>query len=80
MRGMAALPPAFVNGGDAAAAGGAPPRVVMLSSAGVTRPGWDEAKKEKLVGAADIPIIRLNPGGILGKARARVLRLPLSRA
>ena len=80
MRGMAALPPAFVNGGDAAAAGDAPPRVVMLSSAGVTRPGWDEAKKEKLVGAADIPIIRLNPGGILGKARARVLRLPLSRA
>ena len=39
----------------------------MLSSAGVTRPAWDDAKKERLVGAADIPIIRLNPGGILDK-------------
>ena len=39
----------------------------MLSSAGVTRPSWDDAKKAALVGAADIPIIRLNPGGILGK-------------
>merc|ERR1719231_444272 len=41
--------------------------VVMLSSAGVTRPEWDDAKKQRLVGASDIPIIRLNPGGILGK-------------
>eukprot|EP00316_Scyphosphaera_apsteinii_P024325 CAMPEP_0119301032 /NCGR_PEP_ID=MMETSP1333-20130426/2894_1 /TAXON_ID=418940 /ORGANISM="Scyphosphaera apsteinii, Strain RCC1455" /LENGTH=321 /DNA_ID=CAMNT_0007303005 /DNA_START=60 /DNA_END=1025 /DNA_ORIENTATION=+ len=43
------------------------PRVVMLSSAGVSRPSWSDTKKERLVGAADIPIIRLNPGGILGK-------------
>ncbi|KAJ1451139.1 hypothetical protein M885DRAFT_530620 [Pelagophyceae sp. CCMP2097] len=38
----------------------------MLSSAGVTRPAWADEKKERLAGAADIPIIRLNPGGILG--------------
>ena len=43
------------------------PVIIMLSSAGVTRPAWDDAKKERLIGAADIPIIRLNPGGILGK-------------
>ena len=43
------------------------PRVVMLSSAGVTRPDWEDAKKERLIGASDIPIIRLNPGGILGR-------------
>lgn len=41
-----------------------PPKVVMLSSAGVTRPAWSDEKKEKLIGAADIPIIRLNPGGV----------------
>lgn len=41
------------------------PQVVMLSSAGVTRPSWDEAKKEKYRGCADIPIVRLNPFGIL---------------
>jgi len=43
-----------------------PPRVVMLSSAGVTRPAWDTKKKERYPGAADIPIVRLNPFGILG--------------
>merc|ERR1711865_1304271 len=41
------------------------PKVVMLSSAGITRPSWDENKKEKLKGCADIPIVRLNPFGIL---------------
>eukprot|EP00534_Pseudo-nitzschia_fraudulenta_P009509 CAMPEP_0201170468 /NCGR_PEP_ID=MMETSP0851-20130426/84112_1 /ASSEMBLY_ACC=CAM_ASM_000631 /TAXON_ID=183588 /ORGANISM="Pseudo-nitzschia fraudulenta, Strain WWA7" /LENGTH=389 /DNA_ID=CAMNT_0047452511 /DNA_START=44 /DNA_END=1213 /DNA_ORIENTATION=+ len=41
-------------------------RVVMCSSAGTTRPSWDEEKKEKLKGCADIPIVRLNPFGILG--------------
>ena len=45
----------------------APPKLVMCSSAGVTRPDWPEAKKELLIGASDIPIIRLNPGGILGQ-------------
>jgi len=43
------------------------PSFIMLSSAGVTRPSWDEAKTKKYVGCADIPIVRMNPGGILGK-------------
>ena len=43
------------------------PRIALCSSAGVTRPAWPEEKKEKLIGASDIPIIRLNPGGILGQ-------------
>lgn len=41
------------------------PKVVMLSSAGVTRPSWDDEKKALFPGAADIPIVRLNPFGIL---------------
>lgn len=41
------------------------PKVVMLSSAGVTRPSWDDNKKKLFEGAADIPIVRLNPFGIL---------------
>jgi hypothetical protein len=41
------------------------PKVVMLSSAGVTRPSWDEAKKQQFPGSAEIPIVRLNPFGIL---------------
>jgi len=41
------------------------PKIVMLSSAGVTRPSWSEEKKTKFVGAADIPIVRLNPFNIL---------------
>jgi len=43
------------------------PKVVMLSSAGVTRPSWSDEKKAKLAGCADIPIVRLNPFGILNK-------------
>jgi len=42
------------------------PQVVMCSSAAVTRPTWSEKKKERFVGAADIPIVRLNPFNILG--------------
>jgi len=42
------------------------PKMILLSSAGVTRPSWDEVKKEKFRGAAEIPIVRLNPFGILG--------------
>ena len=45
------------------------PRVVMCSSAAVTRPAWSEAKKQRYIGAADIPIVRLNPFGILGIKR-----------
>jgi len=41
------------------------PKVVMLSSAGVTRTIWDENKKALMPGAADIPIVRLNPFGAL---------------
>ena len=54
---------AFDNGN----ASGIAPKVVLCSSAGVSRPQWSEEKKKKLVGAADIPIIRLNPGAILDK-------------
>jgi hypothetical protein len=42
------------------------PQVIMCSSAGVTRPSWSEEKKLRYPGAADIPIVRLNPFGILG--------------
>jgi uncharacterized protein YbjT (DUF2867 family) len=45
------------------------PQVVMCSSAGVTRPTWDEHKKQKYPGAADIPIVRLNPFSILDRKR-----------
>lgn len=45
------------------------PKVVMLSSAGVTRPDWSEEKKLELEGCAGIPIVRLNPFGILGVKR-----------
>jgi hypothetical protein len=41
----------------------------MCSSAGVTRPAWPDHKKEKYPGAADIPIVRLNPLGILDVKR-----------
>lgn len=47
-------------------AGNVLPKVVMLSSAGVTRPDWSDEKKLALEGAAGIPIVRLNPFGILG--------------
>ena len=41
------------------------PKVIMCSSAGVTRPSWSDEKKALLPGAADIPIVRLNPFGAL---------------
>lgn len=50
---------------DGATSGLGGPRVVMCSSAAVTRPSWSDAKKQRYVGAADIPIVRLNPFGIL---------------
>lgn len=50
----------------ATADGRALPKVVMLSSAGVTRPDWTDEKKSALEGSAGIPIVRLNPFGILG--------------
>lgn len=45
------------------------PKVVMCSSSGVTRTVWSEEKKQKYSGAADIPIVRLNPFGILDRKR-----------
>ena len=45
------------------------PKVVMCSSAGATRTAWSEEKKEKFKGAADIPIVRLNPFNILDRKR-----------
>ena len=41
-------------------------KFVLCSSAGVTRPTWSESKKQRLIGCSDIPIVRLNPGNILG--------------
>ena len=68
--GMRTITAAFKDGGDADGC----PRVVMLSSAGVTRPAWADDKKQRLLGASDIPIIRLNPGNILDrKAEAEAL-------
>jgi uncharacterized protein YbjT (DUF2867 family) len=49
-----------------AGAKGETPKVVMLSSAGVTRPAWADDKKARFPGSAEIPIVRLNPFGILG--------------
>ena len=45
------------------------PSIVACSSAGVTRPTWNEQKKMKFMGASDIPIVRLNPLNILGIKR-----------
>ena len=45
------------------------PSIVMCSSAGVTRPAWPDEKKKRYPGAADIPIVRLNPLGILDVKR-----------
>lgn len=63
VKAMTELPKAFKEGSSKV------PRIIMLSSAGVTRTVWPDEKKEKLVGASDIPIIRMNPGGILDKKR-----------
>ncbi|CAB9502561.1 TIC 62, chloroplastic [Seminavis robusta] len=46
------------------------PKVVMCSSAGVTRTIWDDEKKALMPGAADIPIVRLNPFGALDIKRS----------
>mmetsp|Transcript_127576 Transcript_127576/g.254907 ORF Transcript_127576/g.254907 Transcript_127576/m.254907 type:complete len:371 (-) Transcript_127576:238-1350(-) len=45
------------------------PRMVMCSSAAITRPTWSRTKKERFPGCADIPIVRLNPNDILGNKR-----------
>lgn len=53
------------------------PRVIMLSSAGVTRPRWSDEKKTKLVGCADIPIVRLNPVGFVQVVWNTIVRNPV---
>jgi len=57
------------------------PTLVVCSSAGVTRPTWSVAKKQRLVGAADIPIVRLNPLNILDVKRSgeEALRAAMSK-
>jgi nucleoside-diphosphate-sugar epimerase len=55
------------------------PKLVMCSAAGVTRPTWSQEKRERLLGAADIPIVRLNPFGILDVKRASEEALRASR-
>lgn len=42
------------------------PRFVLISSAGVTRPFWDEREKASARSAYEIPIVQLNPSNILG--------------
>jgi len=58
--GIPALAKAFAHGNSNGL-----PKVIMLSSAGVTRPSWSEEKKQMFPGSAEIPIVRLNPFGIL---------------
>lgn len=74
-RGLAALGEHFQTSAQRG-----PPQVLMVSSAAVTRPSWSEAKKEQLSGCADIPIVRLNPFGILGKKKKTEDRLRESGA
>ena len=66
--GLAKTPKRFLNGALL-------PKVVMLSSAGVTRPQWTDEKKLALEGSAAIPIVRLNPFGILDVKRESEERL-----
>lgn len=42
------------------------PRIVMLSSAAVTRPTWDEDKRAQYPEASSIAIVKLNPLNVLG--------------
>ena len=42
------------------------PKFVLLSSAAVSRPSWDDHLKTSFSAAADIPIVNLNPENILG--------------
>ena len=61
--------------GSAPAVGATTPKIVMCSSAGVTRPIWDADKRERFIGSADIPIVRLNPFGILDVKRESETKL-----
>lgn len=48
----------------------APPVLVVASAAAVTRPGWTAEQVAANPGAAAIPIVKLNPGGVLGAKAA----------
>ena len=50
-------------------------KVVFLSSAAVTRPAWADWKKDQFIGVVDIPIVRLNPFGVLDRTRLAENRL-----
>ena len=50
-------------------------KLVFLSSAAVTRPAWSAAKREQYIGVVDIPIVRLNPFGVLDRTRLAEERL-----
>ena len=50
-------------------------KLVLLSSAAVTRTAWSDEKKERLDSVVDIPIVRLNPLGTLDAQREQEQRL-----
>jgi len=43
-----------------------PPRFLALSSAAVTRPYWPPLKRQAYPELAQVPIVKLNPAGVLG--------------
>ncbi|GJQ09841.1 hypothetical protein GpartN1_g1632.t1 [Galdieria partita] len=45
------------------------PRLVVLSSAAVTRLEWNERQRQIYAGSFNIPIVQLNPGNILNEKR-----------
>ncbi|GJD08412.1 hypothetical protein Gasu2_27160 [Galdieria sulphuraria] len=45
------------------------PRLVVLSSAAVTRLEWNEKQRQIYAGSFNIPIVQLNPGNILNEKR-----------
>ena len=50
-------------------------KLVLLSSAAVTRTAWSDEKKARLDSVVDIPIVRLNPLGTLDAQREQEQRL-----
>jgi hypothetical protein len=56
--GLANSPKRQCNSSNSNGSDGVLPKVVMLSSAGCTRPDWSEEKKLALEGCAGIPIVR----------------------
>eukprot|EP00793_Prasinoderma_coloniale_P001393 PRCOL_00005168-RA len=71
-------PTALDAAAEALAASGG--RLVLLSSAAVTRNAWKERKREELAAVVDIPIVRLNPFGVLDQGRLAEQRVRESGA